>query len=501
MQLPLAYLDAVAIEEVPIDVWKEVFDVVGWPPSLASTRESFVYEDVLHAFEQDEPTDNLLQALEALHTLGTEAGREAIMSAMQDRRVPVGALPADKGEREFALRFYLAQRDDASLADVFIRAQIHVQEGGDQRRYNEFMGKDARRIKGLYAKKEALREEILRFCRESDLGEHVQVEAFEDDGVFVFNILRSHRTKRPLAVVHGHSARATIKFRPVHSDVMSYDASVGRLRIAARAFSMVEFYRTALGKTLFNDECFFDGTAVCSLRALQERGRHILESHGVCGVGRIWMTECVWERGDRDLFQIRSADCFRSMEELRLPLAEGTLIQAKLKLQVIDKSTRPVTVSIRVPSRIEVSQKTHEHLVDKVLNAIGVRNAAPRSSAINLWALYPWRHPVELWRSLFAAETDKLIQNRILLPVQLTSVPHSDHVDAGRVLDAHEVSDGDFYGVSRVPEIPSRSLTGTDLDGLELAPEQLRLHLRSTLDISSWRRRLGQRRTARAGLL
>ncbi len=99
MQLPLAYLDAAAIEEVPIDLWKDVFDVVGWPPSLASMRESFGHEDVLRAFTQDEPTDNLLQALEALHTLGTEAGREAILSAIQD---------------------------------------LHVQEGGDQRRYNEF---------------------------------------------------------------------------------------------------------------------------------------------------------------------------------------------------------------------------------------------------------------------------------------------------------------------------------------------------------------------------
>ncbi len=281
---------------------------MGWPPSLASTRESFVHEDVLRAFEQDNPTDNLLQALEALHTLGSEAGREAIMSAMQDRRLPIGALPADKGEREFALRFYIAQRTDASLADVFIRAQIHVQEGGNHRRYNEFMGKEARCIRGLYAKKEALREEILRFCRESDLGEHVQVEAFEDDGISVFNILRSHRTKKPLAVVPGHLARATIKFRPVHSDVISYDASVGRLRIAARASSMVEFYRALLGKTLFDDECFFDGTAVCSLRVLQERGRRVLEDHGVLGIGRIRMTECLWERGDRELHQIRSAD-------------------------------------------------------------------------------------------------------------------------------------------------------------------------------------------------
>src|SRR6266571_5809093 len=121
MQLPLAYLDAAVIEEVPIDVWREVFEATGWPESLASKRSSFGHEDVLHAFSQDNPTDSLLQALETLHALGTEAGREAIVSAMNDRRVPVDALPADKGEREFALRLYLAQRSNASMADVFAR--------------------------------------------------------------------------------------------------------------------------------------------------------------------------------------------------------------------------------------------------------------------------------------------------------------------------------------------------------------------------------------------
>ncbi|HTU34518.1 MAG TPA: hypothetical protein VMF66_12015 [Candidatus Acidoferrum sp.] len=485
MQLPLALLDAAAIEEVPVDLWKDVFDVIGWPPSLAIANGSLGHEDVLHALERDPPSDSLLQVLEVLHTLGTEAGRDAIQTAMQDRHVSANGLPANKGEKEFALRFYIAQRNNASLADVFVRAQIQVQETGDQRRYNEFLGKEARCIRNLNAKKEKLREEILRHCREADLGEHVQVEAFEDEGTYIFRILRSHRTQKPLAVVQGHSARATIEFRPVHGDVMRYDASVGLLRIAARSSSIVEFYRQALGRVLFDDEGFFDGNAVCSLKVLQERGREALDNHGVFRVSRVRMTECLWERGDRELLHIRSNDCFRSMEELRLPLGEGRLLQAKLKCDVIGKSTRPVTVNIRVPSRIEVSQKIHETLIEKVLNAIGIRNAAPPSAAINFWTLRPWRHPIDVWRSVFGAETDRLIQERVLVPVQLAAVPHPDHAEAGHVLEAQAVEDGDFYGISQVEEIPSRSLTPTELDGFELMPEAFRLYLRSALGISS----------------
>lgn len=484
MQLPLAYLDATVVEEIPVNLWSEIFEATGWPESLVSKRDSFGHQDVLHAFAKDNPSDDLLQALETLHTLGTEGGREAIVSAMNDRRVAMDALPANMGEREFALRLYLAQRSDASLADVFARAQIQVQEGGDQRRYNEFMGRDARQITHLGVRKETLYGEILEYCRKSDLGDHVHVQAFEDDGTFVFNVLRSDRTRKPLAVVQGRAARATIEYRPVHGDILRYEASVGRLRIAARAASIVEFYRCVLGKVLFKDESFFDGAPVCNLKPLQERGRAALSDHGVFSVGRVWMTECLWERGDRNLLQIRSSDCFRSIEELRLPLTEGELLQAKLKLEVIGKSTRPVTVTIRVPSRIEVSRKSQEHLVEKVLNSIGIRNAVPSSSGSSLWSLRPWRHPIAVWRTVFGVSMDSLVESGVLTPIQLDSVTHPEHPDAGRTLAAHAVSDGDFYGVSAVPEIPSRSLSPTDIDGLVLVPEKLRLYLRSRLGIS-----------------
>jgi len=290
--------------------------------------------------------------------------------------------------------------------------------------------------------------------------------------------------QKPLAVVPGHSARATIQFRPVHGDVIRYDAAVGRLRIAARAATIIDFYREVLGQVLFDDGSFFDGDPVCSLKVLQERGRKALD-HEIYGIGRVRMTECLWERGDRELFHIRSNDCFRSMEELSLPLSEGTLIQAKLKCEVTGKSTRPVTVNIRVPSRIEVSQKIHEQLIDRFLDATGIRNVAASASTISLWTLYPWRHPPNTWRSLFGAETDKLVQEQVLKQVRLAAVPHPEHIEAGLALDAYTVSEGDYYGVSRAEEIPSRSLTATDLDALELQPEQFRVHLRTRLGITN----------------
>lgn len=478
MQLPLAYLDASVIEEIPIDLWRQVFDAVGWPASLVGVRDTMGYTEILHAMERDSPSDELLQALEVLHSLGTEAGRDAIVAAMHDRRVNITMLPETSGEREFAVHLFLGQRNSAALAEVFACAQAQVEEGTDRRRYHEYLGKEAYVVTDSPAKRDALHEEVLKFCRENDLGEHVHVRTFADAGDYVFHIIRSHHVRKPLAVVRGHNARTKIEYRPVHSDIIRYETATGCLRVTARAAVAVDFYRRALGRVLFDDDTFFSAASVCSLKPLQDRGRFALEAHGVAGIGRVWMTECVWERGDRDVFHIRSTDCFRNIEELQLPLSEGVMVQAKLKVEVVGRSTRPVTVNIRTASSsVEVSQQVHEELIDDLLTKIGVRSGASSSSRMDLWSLYPWRHGIGVWRALFGNHADLLVTNQVLEQVQLNSISISGQFSAERVLEAHSVGTG-FYGVSRTPEIPSRSLTATDLDGLELKPDQFRIHLR-----------------------
>ena len=93
MQLPLVYFDASAIEEVPLALWREAFETLGWPASLAGKQASFTHDDVRDAIRNDDLADILLHALEILHTLGTEAGREAITSIMKERRVELHELP------------------------------------------------------------------------------------------------------------------------------------------------------------------------------------------------------------------------------------------------------------------------------------------------------------------------------------------------------------------------------------------------------------------------
>ena len=76
------------------------------------------------------------------------------------------------------------------------------------------------------------------------------------------------------------------------------------------------------------------------LAVLQENGRSALMNHDVCGIGRVWMSECVWERGDSERLSFHAADCFDSIERLRIPLSEGSLLQAKFKIEIIGKNAR-----------------------------------------------------------------------------------------------------------------------------------------------------------------
>jgi hypothetical protein len=232
MQIPLAHMDSAVLEEVPIPLWTELFEAVGWPESLAAKRATtFTYDDVLAAIQSDRLNDELLLALATLHRLGTPEGRETINAVMSDRHIPLDVLPHGVRERELALRLFLKQREDGALAEVFSRAQVQIQEG-EQRRFNDFIGRKAQRVRDAATKGKALEEAVREFCKQSDLGEHVHVRVFDDDdGTLRFQIMRSHHTRTPLAVLPGSAARATIKYRPVHADLARYEPSIGRLRI------------------------------------------------------------------------------------------------------------------------------------------------------------------------------------------------------------------------------------------------------------------------------
>ena len=481
MQLPLVYLDASAVEEIPLDAWHELFDAVGWPSSLEPS--SLGHDSIGASLVGDEPSEGLLLALESIYSLGTSDGREALLGAMHDRHVDSAQIPEGCGEREFALRAFLLRQAQPAFVDVFARAQIHVQAVGNHQAINEHWGASAKVVKSITRSKARLMKLMLAHCKAHDLGEHVQVEAVEDDGACVFQVYHSDRMRTPLAIVDGSVARSRFAFRPVHCDVIRYDAVTGRMQVAARRASMVTTYVQLMGDALFDDPTFFVGDAACTLQPLQEKGRSALGAHKLAGIGLVWMTEFVWERGDRDVHRVRSRDCFDEIEDLKLPIEEGTLVEVKLKLQVAQKGTRPVTVTVRLPGKIKVSSPCHEQLAHEYLEAIGVRCRAGVNPALDLWSLHPWRRPHQDWRAVFGDQVEELCKAGALVPVELESVAHPELRGAGSALDVHAVDGGGFYGVGKEDEFASKSLSATDVQGLELKASAFRTFLVARLGL------------------
>jgi hypothetical protein len=482
MPLPLYLNDRVVLDEVPLSLWTALFDAVGWPSSLTLAKEDVTHAQIADAFEKDSLHEEHQVLLDALHYLGTSEGAEFIQQVLQEQRVAFDQLPAGSSARELAAHLFLAQRTDRRLADVFKRAQLLVHALNVPQKYHEFLNTKAGRFPSQLITARELEADVRAYCIERDLGDHVQIWPTEDGGVYVFQIIYSHRIRKPVVVPLGQTTRATIKFRPVYSDQVEFDSTLGRLRIATRSPSMVPYYRRTMGRLLFGDEEAFSGDAVCTLRPLQQ-GRRALD-HAEPGIGRVWMTECVWERGDRGQVQLRDIDCFDQIEELKLPLSEGRLVSAKLKIQVAGSSTRPATVTIRVPTRIEINPQYHEVAINKLLTRLGIRGQDRADTVPTLWTLSPWRHPRGVWRALFGQATDGLIEQGVLKSVMLGNVPAPEIPNAGNIITAHSVEDGSYYGVSTLPEVPSRTLTTTDLDGFELDPERFRRWLRSHLGIT-----------------
>jgi len=85
----------------------------------------------------------------------------------------------------------------------------------------------------------------------------------------------------------------------------------------------------------------------------------------------------------------------------------------------------------------------------------------------------PWRHPQAAWRAAIGQHTDQLASLEILKRVALDTVASPDSIADGRKLRV-ERADGDgvsvLVGIGDDEDLPTRALTTSDIEGLELDP-------------------------------
>lgn len=459
--LPTAFHDVNALMEVTTSTWESVLRAAGEPTRLDGG--ALDYDQLWHSLTTHDPGKELLDALEVIHELGTDDGRDLLQQAAADQQITLGSID-DEPAREFAARLWIESRSNTPLAEVLVRARANSFEVAHVRSYRDFVGKSAYPASSL--DKEQLRKAVSKWCVENQKSEAIEVYAYERDGELRCEILRGDPIKRVVEIRNGRPS--ILDFRPAASDHIRYDPETGRLGIATRSSRLLQMYRGVLGSLLTNDVDFFSGENICTLRPLQEKGRELFERRLPPGILSVDVVELRWRRGDRDKILVHGRDCFRVLSDLGAQLHEGELTEAKLSISFPGNGRRG-HVSLKVPNRIDIKAGVHESLVEQLLDDVGIRGAfGIEDEKRDLWSLYPWRMREESWRRYIGPDFDRLLQTRLLLPTTLETAAHPDHSVSGGTMTVAAIDATTFVGTSDDPAVGLRTLTSSDLLGYEL---------------------------------
>jgi hypothetical protein len=446
--------------ELSTETWRLVLDSAGETTRLPG--QTLTHAELWASLNEEAPGKELIDALEVIHELGTDGGRDILASAADDQQMALGATD-DEPAREMAARLWIKSRTDEKTASVLLRARVPSLNAAHPRSFREFAGKNARRVS---IDTERLKVAISQWCQLNGQSEAIEVLAHEADGQWRCEILRGEPLKRVIEVVTGRPA--ILDYRPLASDHVRYDAATGRLGIATRSPRLLKMFREVLGTHVAEDADFFGGENICSLRPLQEQGRALFGKLHVPGVLNVEVAEIHWRRGDRDQFWVRGRDCFAILQDLGAKLTEGELIEAKLFVNFA--GGKRGMVSLKVPNRIDIKAGTAEALVERLLDEAGIRgtfdeHGAPRT----FWSLYPWRLPEQEWRRHLGKEFDRLLREQVFRPVTLEVATHPNHPARTAALQVTAVDPALLIGTSDDPAIGMRTLTHSDVSGYEMA--------------------------------
>jgi hypothetical protein len=475
--LPLKFQDATAFVELDQTTLRNILDVAGEAERLSGELPTGVRLQA--SLNETPPGKELLSALEVIHELGTEEGRNHVLNAADDQELVIPGLD-DLPAKEFIARVWIQSRKLTKLQVVLERARITALEIGQNRTYREFAPKDIANLTAL--SKEQLKSAISAWYNEKEETPLVDVLPYERDGEWYCEVIKGDPLKRVVEV--RDKSLSPLQYRPASSDVIRYDPQTGRIGIATRSPRLLQDYRKLLGNLAGKDEQFFSNENICSLSELQKHGRALFD-RTFTGILRIDVVELLWRRGDRDRVLVRGRDCFKVLRDLgAYQLHEGQLVEAKLNI-VISGENRPGHVWIRVPNRIEINAGIHEALIEDMLDEVGIRGVFDeQGKQKNFWELYPWRMDGAAFRRQLPDDFDRLVDEKIIRAAQLEHVTHPDHPAAMDALSVVNVDANTTIGVSEDPAIAPRMLTSSDVGGYALDFERLGQQIAKELGLS-----------------
>jgi len=465
--------DLVPIEEVPVDTWIDVFERIGYPSPLSRTTVS--HETLENAVDEGRLSRELTELLQILHELGTSPGVDLLYRHAADAGIDTDRWPIGLGPRELVAHVWLHARDSRKLAEAIQLTRMTFFERSAPEVFRDFVGKVPRPCSVTRATMARLERLLQPIFLRHDFGPDVTVSPREDEGYVSFRVLRGGRIQAPL--VFEAKARRTLPFRPVQCDVIRYEPSTGRLSMPPLAALQVKDYPDAFGEALFDDPKFFAKKASCTLKPLQVRREEALYSERYDGIiDRSTLVECLWRRPDGSKVRLSGRDCFTQIEELSLPISQGTLLEAKLQVHLQGKRSSRVVVVVQDGAGAHHRNPAHRDLIDRYLEDIGIKFPKPTETASDAWNLAGVSYPESWWRQMFGKTLDALKTLGLLIPKRPHALTHPDHPESLGVLEVRqELVDGEprFVGVSRDPAVPSRFLSSEELKGLAFDPAQL----------------------------
>lgn len=463
-RIPASYRNPTIAYELDISIWSEVLSIAFDGQSLTDDSLSIdVVKGVLES--SDKVPAPFVEFLRVIHSLGTDEGRLIIEQAVAD----VGAdspISDEQTAQVVAARLWIDSQTNHQCLEILQRTLINIEFLHKTTNVKEYSAESGSFDMPKLDKK-AIEDRVSLWCRENHKSEVAEIQLIEGDGVWCCNIVRGDPEKQQ-AIVNKQNKLDQIRFKPATCEHIRIDPETGRIGIISRSSKVVAAYRSIFGELVCNDPNFFSGENICSLKVIQEHGESVLRDDLGSKIQKIYLIELKWQGTDHGSFVAKGKNCFKVLDDLRVNLAVGDLVEAKLKFHMAT-NLKPVRVTIVVPSKVEIHDPQYEAVISRFLEKVGIKGNFNQRDERTFWQLYPWEYTEPEWNQHIGKEHFNILRKAELFDsVDLESVRLPGHSSAQAHLTVEHLAPNTTVGYSENPDVGLRTLTPSDVDGHKL---------------------------------
>lgn len=463
--IPSAYRDIAVIHELSAPTWQQILRHCGMDiPDESATHHKL--KEILSS-KARVPT-KFVEALRALHCLGTVEGRSLIEQAADDIAFNLNFADDQHTDRDVAIQVWVRAHQHDSYRDVLQRALatydfLHRTHG-----LYEFSGDSSFDVTEINPIE--LKTLISKWCTEKGKSEVVELKIFSVDEFWCCSLVRGDPI-RNIATIDEKKV-TSVSFQPAVYEFIRIDPTNGHIFITARSKRLVNFYKETLGQMFCGNAAFFSGENICTLKPLQSLREAVFKSLPA-KIQRIDLIELKWRGNLGDTVIVKGRNCFKILSDLRVDFKTGDLVEAKFIVHLV-KDSKPTRLTIKVPQKIDFSDERHKDVINRYLEKIGIRgNFNPSLDKRNFWELHPWVLTETNWRQHIGDHFDILKKANCFLETECDVVRHPNHHTSAGDMHVEYLTENTQIAMSDDPDMGMRTVTPSDIEGYELNIDKL----------------------------